>query len=109
MFQVTASGIDATDEKARQEGYEARQRDHISHFILRFPYCQSEEYRRWFISRELELFRLRWSHLSAEGKRAFFKFNDLNIPQVIISTTYGRWVEKYLDRNSSVFRISYFR
>src|SRR5699024_7405 len=33
---------------------DARKRDHISHFLLRIYYCQSEELRKWYISRETE-------------------------------------------------------
>ncbi|KAH7644162.1 DNA primase large subunit [Dermatophagoides farinae] len=40
--------------------FEARKRDHISHFLLRIYYCQNEELRRWFISRESELLRIRF-------------------------------------------------
>lgn len=41
--------------------FEARKRDHISHFLLRIFYCQTEELRKWFISRETELFKVRLS------------------------------------------------
>ena len=42
------------------KSFEARKRDHISHFLLRIYYCQNEELRRWFISRETELFKIRF-------------------------------------------------
>lgn len=35
------------------------QLDEISHFILRLPYCQSEELRRWFLQHESALFQHR--------------------------------------------------
>lgn len=56
--------------------YEARRKDHITHFICRLTYSRSEELRRWFITQELDLFRLRWHYLSSEGRMAFLKSND---------------------------------
>ncbi|XP_039279195.1 DNA primase large subunit [Nilaparvata lugens] len=55
-----------------------RRRDHISHFILRLAHCRTEDLRRWFINRELELFRLRWFSLSNEGKKKFLQINGLD-------------------------------
>lgn len=58
--------------------YEARKIDHISHYILRFAYCQSEEHRRWFIAREFELFKIRWLNLNIEQKQNFITNSQLN-------------------------------
>nr|CAD7586715.1 unnamed protein product [Timema genevievae] len=55
-----------------------RKRDHISHFILRLAYCRSEELRRWLLAKELDLFRLRFHALSAEGVRLFLRGNKLD-------------------------------
>lgn len=62
--------------------YESRQVDHLSHYILRFAYCQSEEYRRWFIAREFELFKLRWCYLSNQDKQKFIEINNLSFTPV---------------------------
>jgi DNA primase large subunit len=56
---------------------QARKRDHISHFILRLAYCRSEDLRRWFISREQDLFRVRFTSLNPEGIERFMQSNNL--------------------------------
>ncbi|XP_054169244.1 DNA primase large subunit-like [Oppia nitens] len=38
---------------------EARKRDITSHWLLRLYYCQTDELKKWFISRECELLRVR--------------------------------------------------
>lgn len=40
--------------------FEARKRDHISHFLLRIFYCQNDQLRQWFINRETKLFKIRF-------------------------------------------------
>lgn len=62
--------------------YEMRKWDHISHFILRLAYCETEEKRRWFISREIELFRFRWSYLSIDDKQKFLDINNFKYEKV---------------------------
>lgn len=79
-FQITSYGA-----KTKEPDYAARKADHISHFILRLSFCRTEELRRWFISRELDLFRLRWLNLSTEGKSDFIKINDLNYEPVSLT------------------------
>ncbi|XP_063772811.1 DNA primase large subunit isoform X2 [Pseudophryne corroboree] len=63
--------------KFRVEECEQRRKDHISHFILRLAYCQSEDLRRWFIQQEMDLFKFRFAELSKEKVEEFLKFNDL--------------------------------
>ncbi|XP_048387930.1 DNA primase large subunit [Stegostoma tigrinum] len=60
----------------RLDEYEIRRKDHISHFILRLAYCQSEDLRRWFIQQELEVFRFRFNELH-DKQLEFLKHNDL--------------------------------
>ncbi|XP_035792487.1 DNA primase large subunit-like [Anopheles albimanus] len=56
----------------------ARRRDYLSHFILRFAYCRSDELRRWFVAREMELFRLKFSALSARDIKEFLEVYELD-------------------------------
>lgn len=61
----------------------ARRLDHIAHFALRLAYCRSEDLRRWFLARELELFRLRFSQLkSQEEKESFLKFEGFRYEHI---------------------------
>jgi len=59
-----------------------RKRDLCSHFILRLIYCKSDELRKWFINREIELFKLRWSLLSKSDKLKFLSSNNTNYSAV---------------------------
>ncbi|XP_061425179.1 DNA primase large subunit isoform X3 [Lethenteron reissneri] len=56
---------------------EPRKRDHISHFILRLAYCQSEDLRRWFIQQEMDLFRFRFLQQMSESVTSFLNQNNL--------------------------------
>ncbi|CAB3231299.1 unnamed protein product [Arctia plantaginis] len=56
---------------------QARRKDHIAHFILRLAYCRTEELRRWFIARELELFKMRFATMRGDAVESFFKINNL--------------------------------
>ncbi|XP_053608667.1 DNA primase large subunit-like isoform X2 [Plodia interpunctella] len=60
-----------------EDDLQSRRKDHIAHFILRLAYCRTEELRRWFIARELELFRMRFTIMSSDAIDAFFKINNL--------------------------------
>ncbi|KOB78154.1 DNA primase large subunit [Operophtera brumata] len=61
---------------------QARRKDHIAHFILRLAYCRTEELRRWYIARELELFRMRFIIMRGEAVDAFFKLNNLRYTNI---------------------------
>lgn len=60
-----------------QSESEKRRKDHISHFILRLAYCQTEDLRRWFIQQEIELFRFRFNQLDSKQNLEFLHRNNL--------------------------------
>ncbi|XP_053520986.1 DNA primase large subunit isoform X1 [Artibeus jamaicensis] len=62
--------------------YEARRRDHISHFILRLAYCQSEDLRRWFIQQEMDLLRFRFNILPKDKIQDFLKDSHLQFEAI---------------------------
>ncbi|XP_058824224.1 DNA primase large subunit-like [Topomyia yanbarensis] len=63
---------------SKEQDIAARRKDYLSHFILRFVYCRSEELRRWFISREMELFRLKFGGLSAQDVKDFIQKYEMS-------------------------------
>ncbi|XP_066109077.1 DNA primase large subunit isoform X1 [Saccopteryx bilineata] len=67
-----------------EDEYEPRRRDHISHFILRLAYCQSEDLRRWFIQQEMDLLRFRFSILPKDRIQDFLKDSHLQFEAVSV-------------------------
>ncbi|XP_062427081.1 DNA primase large subunit isoform X2 [Rhea pennata] len=61
-----------------EDDYDARRKDHISHFILRLAYCQSEDLRRWFLQQEMDLFRYRFHELSDSLRQKFLEHVNLS-------------------------------
>ncbi|XP_061141811.1 DNA primase large subunit [Syngnathus typhle] len=64
--------------------YEKRRKDHISHFILRLAYCQTEDLRRWFIQQEVDLMRYRFNDLNSKLKLEFLHKNNLQYDAISI-------------------------
>ncbi|KAJ0988832.1 hypothetical protein J5N97_007188 [Dioscorea zingiberensis] len=52
-----------------QDASEARNKDIISHFVLRLVYCRTEDLRNWFLSMETILFRCRFRRENPESQR----------------------------------------
>uniref|UniRef100_A0A8C3UD23 DNA primase large subunit n=1 Tax=Catharus ustulatus TaxID=91951 RepID=A0A8C3UD23_CATUS len=65
-----------------EDDYEARRKDHISHFILRLAYCQSEDLRRWFLQQEMDLFRYRFNELTESLMQKFLEHANLSFEAV---------------------------
>ncbi|XP_060225803.1 DNA primase large subunit isoform X2 [Meriones unguiculatus] len=65
-----------------EDEFEARRRDHISHFILRLAYCQSEDLRRWFIQQEMDLLRFRFNILPKDKVQSFLKDSHLHFEAI---------------------------
>lgn len=57
---------------------QARRADHLSHFILRLAYCRSNDLRRWFLSREIEWFKLRFIKIAERNPLEIKRFLDIN-------------------------------
>ncbi|XP_035461639.2 DNA primase large subunit isoform X1 [Scophthalmus maximus] len=75
------------DDRKSQVGpseYEKRRKDHISHFILRLAYCQTEDLRRWFIQQEVDLFRYRFNGLQPKQKVEFLHKNNLQYDTISV-------------------------
>ncbi|KAK5853904.1 hypothetical protein PBY51_015021 [Eleginops maclovinus] len=75
------------DDRKPQNGpteQEKRRKDHISHFILRLAYCQTEDLRRWFIQQEVDLFRYRFNDLHPKQKLEFLHRNNLQYDRITV-------------------------
>ncbi|XP_061203837.1 DNA primase large subunit isoform X3 [Neopsephotus bourkii] len=65
-----------------EDDYEARRKDHISHFILRLAYCQSEDLRRWFLQQEMDLLRYRFNELTDSLRQKFLEHVNLSFEAI---------------------------
>ncbi|XP_054718625.1 LOW QUALITY PROTEIN: DNA primase large subunit-like [Uloborus diversus] len=74
LFYFRINPSQNNDEKI----YNERKKDNISHFILRLAYCRREDLRRWFITQEVDLFRLRFISEKTASRKLFMDQNNLN-------------------------------
>ncbi|XP_013097163.2 DNA primase large subunit [Stomoxys calcitrans] len=75
----TNGGNTATNNISKHEfELQARRRDYISHFILRLAYCRTQELKSWFIAREMELFKYKFSAMTPAEIKHFLELHDLN-------------------------------
>lgn len=74
---LRATGPSGKDAKATELELQARRADHISNFILQLAYCRSEELRRWFIAKEVDLFKMRFLELTPASVEYFLEINNL--------------------------------
>ncbi|XP_032042815.1 DNA primase large subunit-like [Aythya fuligula] len=65
-----------------EDDYDARRKDHISHFILRLAYCKSEELRCWFLQQEMDLFRYRFNELTESLRQKFLEHVNLQFETI---------------------------
>ncbi|CAD5117835.1 DgyrCDS6581 [Dimorphilus gyrociliatus] len=77
-------------------------KDHVSHFILRLAFCRTEDLRRWFLAQELDLFKLRWSLMTADAQKAFMLENRMHYNPISDSEK----SEKLTELTASTFRPS---
>uniref|UniRef100_W8C2G2 DNA primase large subunit n=1 Tax=Ceratitis capitata TaxID=7213 RepID=W8C2G2_CERCA len=74
---TNSSANPSTDNTKYEHELQARRRDYISHFILRLAYCRTEELKRWFVTREMELFKYKFSSMSSADIKHFLELNKL--------------------------------
>uniref|UniRef100_A0A8C6Y575 DNA primase large subunit n=1 Tax=Naja naja TaxID=35670 RepID=A0A8C6Y575_NAJNA len=84
-----------------EDDYDARRKDHISHFILRLAYCQSEELKRWFIQQEMDLFRYRFNQLSHSLVEKFLQYANLGY-DILPETEKLNMENKLIDANPGI-------
>ena len=62
-------------------------KDHISHYILRMAYCQTEELRRWFLTNESILFKIRFQSSKASDVDHFLRERKLLLKYPPVSSS----------------------
>ncbi|RKP39709.1 eukaryotic and archaeal DNA primase, large subunit-domain-containing protein [Dimargaris cristalligena] len=69
-FMPLSTNLNQTRKAAWQE---ERQKDHVSHFILRLAFSKTSESRAWFLRFETALFKLRFTNATTDERQAFLE------------------------------------
>ncbi|EPZ34176.1 DNA primase large subunit-like protein [Rozella allomycis CSF55] len=72
-LQTVQRGIDINYESQREK-------DNISHYILRLAFCRTDDLRKWFVTQETVLFRYRYLKSNKEEREALIKDLKLSYP-----------------------------
>lgn len=84
------------------------EKDKISHYILRYAYCDSDEHRRWFIEQESKLFVYRYNHLNIKNRSIFMKKYGWKTETLDPSSElYEEMLKFYTNTPSSVFIVKF--
>ena len=59
-----------------------KDKDKLSHFVLRIAYCSSEDLRRWLVQQETALFKYRFEQLSFQDVDSFFRNHQISFEEV---------------------------
>eukprot|EP00854_Cymbomonas_tetramitiformis_P000620 gene620-1046_t len=69
--------LETTDPVTGAADPEGELKDVVSHYVLRLAYCRTEELRRWFLTQECILFKLRFKALRPAAQVNFMSENNL--------------------------------
>lgn len=81
------------------------ERDQISHFILRYAYCDSDEHQKWFLDQESALFAYRYDRL--KDKNEFltkYKFRETDISDIRLNDLFNRY---YQEDNGKIYVVEF--
>ena len=59
---------------------EQRQNDDLSHWLLKLGFCRTNELKRWFLTNEVALFKLRFTMLNHKLRKSLYKKHNLDFP-----------------------------